>query len=83
MALKYGSKRLIGYSVFFTSIFTIFSPIAARIHYILFIACRSLEGLAEVMHFLHAYSLIEKKNRAFEWFPQYNSAILPLTLSLF
>jgi len=48
MAETIGSKWLLGYSVFLTSFFTLLSPIAARFHYTLFIACRVLEGICEV-----------------------------------
>lgn len=48
LADTFGSKWLFGIGLLFTSIFTIISPIAANIHYLLFIGCRILEGLFEV-----------------------------------
>lgn len=48
MADRLGGKWLLGGSILGTALLTLFSPLAARLHYGAFIACRALEGLFEV-----------------------------------
>ena len=48
MADTFGSKWLMFVGIFGTSLLTIVSPIAARMHYLLFISCRIFEGMFEV-----------------------------------
>lgn len=54
LAEVFGGKRVYGIGVFITSLFTILSPIAARINFPLFILVRILEGMGEVILFLFA-----------------------------
>lgn len=48
MADLFGSKWLLCGGILGTSLLTIASPVAARVHYWLFIICRVLEGVFEV-----------------------------------
>lgn len=44
----FGTKWILFSGILFASVFTIVSPIAARMSYILFVVCRVFEGLFEV-----------------------------------
>lgn len=48
LAELFGGKLVYGIGVLITAIFTLLSPIAARINFPLFIAVRVLEGVGEV-----------------------------------
>ena len=48
LAEQYGGKRVFGWGIFFTALFTLLSPIAARMGKGVFITIRVLEGLGEV-----------------------------------
>ncbi len=45
---RLGAKWLLGLGILLTAVFTMLSPLAARLHHGLFIACRVVEGLFEV-----------------------------------
>ena len=49
---RYGGKWLYGVGVLCTSVFTLLTPIAARIHVYVFLAVRILEGIGEVSTFM-------------------------------
>ena len=48
LAEQYGGKKLFGFGVLCTAVFTLVTPIAAKISVYLLIATRILEGLGEV-----------------------------------
>lgn len=50
MAELFGGKKIYGLGVLMTALFTLLSPIAARINFPLFIAVRVLEGMGEVSY---------------------------------
>lgn len=52
MAELFGGKKIYGLGVLMTAVFTLLSPIAARINFPLFIAVRVLEGMGEVSYFV-------------------------------
>ena len=49
LAEQYGGKKLFGFGVLCTAVFTLVTPIAARVHVYLLVATRILEGLGEVI----------------------------------
>ncbi|KAH9525913.1 hypothetical protein DERF_000044 [Dermatophagoides farinae] len=65
LADLFGSKWLFGLGIMATSILTIISPFAARIHYSVFIGCRVLEGLFEGLAYPSMHSMFAK------WIPLY------------
>ena len=50
LACRFGGKRVLGFGVLFTAIFTLLVPVAARLSVYLFIFARILAGLSEVSH---------------------------------
>lgn len=51
LAELFGGKLVYGVGVLITAIFTLLTPIAARINFPLFIVVRVLEGMGEVSNF--------------------------------
>lgn len=51
LADSFGSKWLLGFGIFMTSVLTIVSPLAANWSYKFFLVCRILEGVFEVSHY--------------------------------
>lgn len=51
---RLGAKWLLGLGILLTAAFTMLSPLAARLHHGLFIACRVVEGLFEVCEALYS-----------------------------
>lgn len=47
LAESWGSKKLLGFSILFTSLLTIVSPSVARMSPVAFMFCRALEGMFE------------------------------------
>jgi hypothetical protein len=52
LALKFGTKIVIGSCILISSIFTLLLPLAARVHVFFLIACRFTIGLAHVNKFI-------------------------------
>ncbi len=48
LAERYGGKRVMGYGILVTSVFTLLTPIAARTHYYALIFVRFVEGTVRV-----------------------------------
>ncbi|KAH9396845.1 hypothetical protein TYRP_003144 [Tyrophagus putrescentiae] len=57
---RLGAKWLLGLGILLTAAFTMLSPLAARLHHGLFIACRVVEGLFEGVVIPCMHSLIAK-----------------------
>lgn len=60
LAEMFGGKFVYGFGVLITSIFTILSPITARINFPLFIFVRILEGMGEGVTFPSMHSMLAK-----------------------
>ncbi|CAG9857370.1 unnamed protein product [Phyllotreta striolata] len=56
----FGSKRVYGMGVLITSVFTLLTPIAARINFTLFIIVRILEGMGEGVTFPSMHAMIAR-----------------------
>ncbi|RWS19996.1 putative inorganic phosphate cotransporter-like protein, partial [Leptotrombidium deliense] len=61
---------VLGYSIFFTSILTLLSPLAAEKHYILFVVCRAFEGLFEGVAFPAMHGMIAR------WLPKHERGLM-------
>lgn len=48
LAAKYGAKRVFGFGVFWTSLLTLLTPVAAKFSVYVLVLLRILEGLGEV-----------------------------------
>ncbi|CAG9812418.1 unnamed protein product [Phaedon cochleariae] len=60
LAEIFGSKRVYGIGVLVTSIFTLLSPVAARINFTLFIIVRVLEGMGEGVTFPAMHAMLAR-----------------------
>ncbi|XP_023012123.1 major Facilitator Superfamily Transporter 10 isoform X1 [Leptinotarsa decemlineata] len=60
LAEIFGSKRVYGIGVLVTSIFTLLTPIAARINFPLFIIVRIIEGMGEGVTFPSMHAMLAK-----------------------
>lgn len=60
LAEMYGGKKIFGYGILITAIFTLLSPIAARLSYPLFILVRILEGVGEGVTFPSMYAMLAR-----------------------
>lgn len=60
LAELFGGRRIFGYGVLITAIFTLLSPIAARLNYTLFIIVRILEGVGEGVTFPSMHAMLAR-----------------------
>ncbi|XP_074600895.1 putative inorganic phosphate cotransporter isoform X2 [Brevipalpus obovatus] len=70
LAEKFGSKRILATSILMASIFTLLGPMAARIHYSVFIVCRIFTGLSEGVFFPSMHAMVAK------WLPKSERSFL-------
>ncbi|KAI1297686.1 Sialin [Halotydeus destructor] len=70
LAEKFGSKKLLGFAVFFTSLLTIISPFMARWNYVAFMVTRALMGMFEGVSFPSMHCMVAR------WFPKTERGLL-------
>lgn len=59
LAQRFGGKWPLGLGLLVTAIFALLTPLAARTHIGLLIACRVVQGLGEVWNFLKLYFVLQ------------------------
>ena len=77
---RLGAKWLLGLGILLTAAFTMLSPLAARLHHGLFIACRVVEGLFEVCEVHRDFSRAAAQFRFL--FPPTQGVVIPCMHSL-
>lgn len=74
LANRYGGKKVLGYGIFITALFTGLTPIAARTHVVFLIAVRILAGFGEVCCICYGYQCLVITRS--QWLTQFASLLL-------